>query len=126
MSWKVLDTSEYGGLPHHRKRIFILGVLNRFKKRDFRWPDVIPMKPLEDFLDANAPPNQKPLTGTALQHVRSALQQVVDKGDNPQQVHYVVDIGGSNCSNHSSFLHSIIPAVSAGSLKRGCTATQLH
>lgn len=52
------------------------------------------MRPLDEFLDRSAPRHSKRLGETPLQHVRDALQQVVDKGDNPAEVHYVVDIGG--------------------------------
>ena len=54
----------------------------------------VPMQPLDKFLDASAPRNQKNLKEGPLKHVRTALQQVVDRGDNPCEVHYVVDIGG--------------------------------
>ena len=52
------------------------------------------MKPLSDFLDSSLPRRPKQLKPTQIQHVRDAVQSVVEKGDNPCDVHYVVDIGG--------------------------------
>ena len=124
VSWKLMDTSEYSGLPHHRSRVFIVGILKSKQKGKINWPEKartqcsikmcklyiqvslifccavvavsqVPMRPLDEFLDPKLPRHPKSLKPTALQHVRDALQSVVEKGDNPCDVHYVVDIGGA-------------------------------
>ena len=62
----ILDT-KHMGLPQSRPRLYITGVMKRFKERVFTWPSPIPMKQLNDILlpdsgDAeNLPPGMSSL-----------------------------------------------------------------
>ena len=38
ISWKVLETSETTGLPQHRHRVFIVGILMSKQAHEMRWP----------------------------------------------------------------------------------------
>jgi DNA (cytosine-5)-methyltransferase 1 len=48
--WKVLNTADYG-IPQSRKRVFIVGIMKRNENTEFRWPEPIPCRPLEEFVD---------------------------------------------------------------------------
>ena len=47
--YKILDSSDFG-IPQMRERIYIVGLKQGFYKKDFRFPEAIPMKELKDFL----------------------------------------------------------------------------
>ena len=56
VEWRILNTEEHG-VPQHRKRIYFLGI-----RRDrivagceFQWPEPVPCRGLEEFLDAKEP-----------------------------------------------------------------------
>jgi DNA (cytosine-5)-methyltransferase 1 len=48
--WKVLNTADYG-IPQSRKRVFIVGIKKKHMKKLFEWPEAIPCRPLEEFVD---------------------------------------------------------------------------
>lgn len=48
--WKVLNTADYG-IPQSRKRVFIVGILKQYQKKQFEWPKPVPCRPLEEFVD---------------------------------------------------------------------------
>lgn len=52
VDWKILNTADYG-IPQSRKRIYIVGILKKSLKTEFKWPEPIPCKPLECFVDQN-------------------------------------------------------------------------
>lgn len=52
--YTVLGSSTHGGVPHHRERVFIVGLLTKEIRIPFRWPVPIPMKPLTALLENTA------------------------------------------------------------------------
>lgn len=56
---KVLNTMEYGGVPQHRERIYIVGFLSKEAYDKFTYPDKIPLtKTIHDIIDVT---EKKPL-----------------------------------------------------------------
>lgn len=50
VEWRVLNTADYG-IPQSRKRVFIVGILKKHMATRFEWPQPIPCRPLEEFVD---------------------------------------------------------------------------
>lgn len=111
VSWKALDTSQYSGLPHHRVRVFIAGVLAKSQKSDMKWPDPIPMRPLNDFLEKKQP--EVALNSLApgyYNHVKTALTRIINQGDDPFKNQYVVDISCSQ-KRQAHFMKGVSPCL---------------
>ena len=64
----LLNTRIHGGLPPHRPRIYITGLMQSMKQRDFAWPSPIPCAPLNDLLS----PKKGPARRLAIRHSRIA------------------------------------------------------
>lgn len=47
--WNIYNTKDYG-IPQNRERIYIIGIKKDIQIKDFVKPDVIEMKPLDDFI----------------------------------------------------------------------------
>jgi DNA (cytosine-5)-methyltransferase 1 len=47
--YDILNTKDYG-IPQNRKRIFIIGIRKDIQIDEYKTPDTIPMKPLDDFI----------------------------------------------------------------------------
>ena len=45
-----MNTEEHG-IPQHRKRLYICGILKDNDTGNFEWPQPIPCNPLTEFLD---------------------------------------------------------------------------
>lgn len=41
ISWKLLDTAKYSGLPHNRHRVFIVGILKTTMVAPMTWPEPV-------------------------------------------------------------------------------------
>lgn len=54
LKFQVLDTSKVTGIPHHRERIYIVGVLDHDNHLDLDFPEV-PKYELHEFLDKQVP-----------------------------------------------------------------------
>jgi DNA (cytosine-5)-methyltransferase 1 len=50
VGWKILNTADYG-IPQSRKRVFIVGIHKKKEKKEFKWPEPIPCRPLSEFVD---------------------------------------------------------------------------
>ena len=46
---RLLNTQDFG-IPHHRLRLYIVGIKSSRLRRAFRWPAPIPCPPLDEFL----------------------------------------------------------------------------
>jgi DNA (cytosine-5)-methyltransferase 1 len=68
--WKILNTADYG-IPQSRKRVFIVGLLKKYEKIPFQWPEAIPCRPLSEFVDNDGTPRK-----STCYTVEKALQTV--------------------------------------------------
>ena len=48
--YKVINSKELG-IPQSRDRLYIIGVLNEYKKCDYTFPESVPMLNINDFVD---------------------------------------------------------------------------
>jgi len=48
--YKIINSKDYG-IPQCRERLYIIGILKKYSKYEFQFPDTIKMKPLIDFVD---------------------------------------------------------------------------
>ena len=57
--YKVINSKELG-IPQSRDRLYIIGVLNEYKKCDYTFPESVPMLNINDFVDkSNKSKNEK-------------------------------------------------------------------
>jgi len=56
--FKVLNTKDYS-IPQCRDRLFIVGILTKNYKKEFKWPEKQKIRPLKDFIDKNQYPKEK-------------------------------------------------------------------
>ena len=52
VDWKVMNTKDYG-IPQSRDRLYIIGVLKKYSKKEYEFPKEKPMKKLSEFIDKN-------------------------------------------------------------------------
>lgn len=56
VSYKVMNASEYGGIPQNRERIYIVGFKDSAAHKRFSFPDPVPLeKTVSDMLEQNVP-----------------------------------------------------------------------
>ncbi len=97
VSGKILRTEQHG-IPHRRKRIFLVGVRKDSLKRAFTWPEPIPLKfkamQLIDRSDHKAGNSAKlPTTKMARQRVKSAYKKIIKvNGVNPRRRFCAIDV----------------------------------
>ena len=90
---RVLN-SEDSGIPHHRERVFIIGLLRSCHGPPFAFPTVLERRPLSELLDPpNAQIDNVPPTGVmARSNLRQALASLVGSGVDPSKQCYVIDV----------------------------------
>lgn len=104
---QILDTKHHG-VPHSRRRIYIVGIREDADKGTFQFPSKIPMPSIEEFLDprdaklakAGMPPVSQ---GTAFKNVRTALAKLKADGKDPHKEAWIVDIDSSAPRSKSVF-----------------------
>lgn len=96
---EILDTRDYG-LPQSRRRLYVVGIQQQHKVRDFHWPDVVTDPelhvPLKKLVDKAS--DWKPLptsNGTHRRNVVTALEKHCSDGKNPFELAICVDMGAS-------------------------------
>ena len=102
---KSLNTRDYG-VPQHRPRIYIVGILRGQAAMPFAWPAVSPPSRLllDDFLDVDDEPlaeliSSLPPAGTKKRmKVLHAIEKVIDKGLNPLTTPAVCSPGNRRCA----------------------------
>ena len=99
--WKIVDTQDHG-VPQHRERVYIVGLLKSAKVGDFIWPETLPRVPLSGFLDNLTPViAQRPKRGTVAQrNLSRVLQSIRKQGRCPEKEDIVVDIDASEKRCH--------------------------
>jgi DNA-cytosine methyltransferase len=50
VSWKIMNTREYG-IPQNRERVYMIGIKKSESKKEFEWPEKKKMKDLKKFVD---------------------------------------------------------------------------
>jgi DNA (cytosine-5)-methyltransferase 1 len=50
--WEILNTKDYG-IPQNRSRIFFVGIRTDVQTQPFNFPDILPMKNINSFIDNN-------------------------------------------------------------------------
>ena len=108
VAWKLLSANEYGGLPQHRVRLYIVAIKSLGRHISFKWPTQIAASPLSAIWDRDRKPLASyraypiPKTKTANDCVRRALAKICDKAEaenkKPHLYDVIVDIGTSSTS----------------------------
>ena len=62
VSWKIMNTREYG-IPQNRERVYMVGIKKSESKKEFEWPEKKEMKDLKDFVDNSDKNTRVPPTG---------------------------------------------------------------
>jgi len=96
---QVLDTKEHG-VPHSRRRIYIVGIKKRADDGSFNFPEPVPLPSIELFLEprksrptaTDLPP---PRAGNARANVCTALRDIVRQGADPLKVPFIIDCDSS-------------------------------
>jgi len=95
----VLDTKEHG-VPHSRRRIYIVGIRKDKDKQTFEFPAALPAEPVDRFLDPLKPEERRlalppKSQGTARANVIHHNKELRAAGVNPQKTTYIMDIDSS-------------------------------
>lgn len=96
---QILNTKDHG-VPHHRPRIYFVGIQRRFDDGSFSFPEPVPLPSIEFFLeprmvrplDTDLPPASQT---TAVANVRQALREIRGLGRDPLEEPFIVDCDSS-------------------------------
>jgi len=96
----VLDTKEHG-VPHSRRRIYIVGIRKDKDKKTFEFPEALPAEPVDRFLDPLKPEERRlalppKSQGTARANVIHHNKELRAAGVNPQKTTYIMDVDSSS------------------------------
>merc|ERR1719167_775811 len=114
---RLLDTKQHG-VPHSRKRIYMVGIRKDVDKGDFQFPEPIPCPSFEKFLDrrekgfnlaSSLPPRSQ---STARINVTNTIRTLKRGGSDPLQEPYIVDCDST--VERSSFKLGISPCITCG------------
>ncbi len=112
VEWRVLNASEFTGIPQNRPRLFICGVYrSKMGKGTLEWPRPVPMVRLSAFLAPNKLESWIPRSAAQLRKLIHGLEHTTEKnGENPANVMYAIDINSSENFGQSC-LREKIPAL---------------
>lgn len=96
---QILDTRD-NGLPHNRRRIYIVGIQKFWDDGTFEYPEPVPCPSIECFLErrkvrpsgTELPPRNQ---STARANVKRAVAELFESGTDPLEVPYIVDCDSS-------------------------------
>jgi len=100
ISHQILDTKQHG-VPHSRRRIYIVGIRRDVDRGTFAFPEPIPCPSMELFLDGRAksaavaaglPPKRQ---GTARGNVVTSLRKLKREGSDPLKEPFIIDCDSS-------------------------------
>lgn len=95
--WNILSTSDHGGLPQHRRRLYLVGVARAAMRAPFAWPGrVRRVRPLSEVLcgrTSNFPPTT---TKTKLKNILDCTIKLHESGE--EDADWIVDAGKSSPS----------------------------
>ena len=99
VEWKVLDCNEYGNIPQHRERVFIIGILRSRQSSPLVWPNrSVPQADVTEFLDSDSEQEEIrwPKQITYRRNLTRAIENIVTAtGLDPLKHHFFVDVGCS-------------------------------
>ena len=99
----ILDAADHG-VPQHRPRLFIVGILKQWDRGTFEWPDSVGCVDLEAVLDrhdghdglavsiSSKPPQTQ---AVARRNLGIALKRIIAKGKHPFRTNYVINVDSS-------------------------------
>jgi site-specific DNA-cytosine methylase len=100
--WRVLNSSQEGGIPHNRPRVFIVGIRTDVATSPFRWPGPLTCRPLTWFLDGHGAleghrrlPGRLPTAPGAARRLKEVCKRIKNRGLHPLRHHFVANIGSS-------------------------------
>ena len=96
---KLMDSAKFGGVPQHRPRLFILGILKTVDKGTFEWPHEYEHPGLESILEpaASKPIEIPPSTQTtARTNLLAGLKAIQKQKLNPRKEPCILDIDSTN------------------------------
>lgn len=103
VSWRLLNTAEHG-IPQNRERVYIIGIKKELLAQGhppFTWPNPLPPRPLEDFLEDDVKHAMKQeatfkaaASPSTVKKLRQLLRKVRAAGGNPRSPScpYVFDL----------------------------------
>ena len=100
ISHEILDTKHHG-VPHSRRRIYIVGIRRDADRGTFAFPEPIPCPSIDNFLDSRPrtavvkkrlPPKSQ---STARGNVISYLRRLTHKGSDPFKEPFIIDCDSS-------------------------------
>jgi DNA-cytosine methyltransferase len=119
---RILSSESYG-LPHHRRRLFIVGVRN--PAQVFEWPKALPKscRPhISDFydrkpdgsIDRRATNETFATSKTFSRNLALAMKHFSQTSINPAERHYVINLGGvPQPGHHPHFMENKSPCITA-------------
>ena len=108
------------GVPHHRPRVFIVGILRSVVCHAFEWPTESGRLPLRPFLQEAAlapslslrPPDSQ---GVALKNWKAGMAMLIKKGHHPLKTDCVINIDGRK----PSYMVERVPCLTATRASNG-------
>ena len=93
---RILDTQTHGGLPQHRKRLYIVGWKRDEAKHEFEWPSTIKRHSIDDIISAAGPTVtsfvRPKLTRRRRQILCSMHDTIRAAGGDPDRETHIVDL----------------------------------
>ena len=96
--WTVLDTSVHGGLPQHRPRLYIVGVLRKNMCEPFDWPaPSTRIRNLSEVLkgDVGSLDDIDSLPETKRVNVMTGMMKIAEMAHDPTTTEAIINIGGT-------------------------------
>ncbi|CAK0908783.1 unnamed protein product, partial [Prorocentrum cordatum] len=95
--WKILKPDVEGGLPQHRPRAYVAGILQTEMRRQCQWPTPIDTAALSQILEEHTGTwaDLEQLSATKKTNVIKCLAKTCDDGALPQDIDAIFDMGGT-------------------------------
>ena len=125
ISWKVLSAMYHGGLPHRRRRLYLVGILRSKQVSAFKFPrELKHVAPWGGLLDS---PGCDPLSlpSDKAQRVAAGIQLIIEKGGNPTAEMWFVDSLAEHCPAPVEVHKHICPGLNKRNAADGVYATTL-
>ena len=119
VEWKVMDCREYGNIPQHKKRVFIIGILRARQSSPLVWPNRSQSQAdVTEFLDSDSAQEEIrwPKQNTYRMNLRRAVEKIVNTtGLDPLKHHFFVDVGCSfkRTPSHLDCLGSVLETMTS-------------
>lgn len=109
----ILDAADHG-VPQHRPRLFIVGILKQWDRGTFEWPNPVGCVDLEAALDGHDGPasiasKPPPTQGVARRNLGIALKRIIATGKHPFHTNYVINVDSSKAGQLDNHVISVLP-----------------